>query len=153
MNYIQYDDGVALGIAESRESPSTIVNHKIDTRRFEELMIEAWRYAKRKRDDTQDEDGTIRETKTGRYARRRRDDTRYRKEFACKNATTRQHERDDTRRKERDDTWQKEWIRCTTILNKWAPGANNRATLIYFTNLEINPAAPRSVCGREAWFF
>jgi len=38
--------------------------------------------------------------------------------------------------------------RYAIILKKWAPGANNRATLIYSTNLEISPAAPRSVFGR-----
>jgi len=48
---------------------------------------------------------------------------------------------------EQDDTRQKY---ATIIFKKWAPGANNRATLIYSTNLEISPAAPRSVFDRGA---
>jgi len=35
-------------------------------------------------------------------------------------------------------------------LRKWAPGANNRATLISFTNLKISLAVPCSVFGRGA---
>jgi len=48
------DDGVALGIAESREGLSSILNRKIDTIRkdLRSLLIEAWSYTKRRLDDT-----------------------------------------------------------------------------------------------------
>jgi len=120
------------------------------------------RYVKRRLDDTWNEDWTIRETKTRRYSKRKLDDTRYRKEFTSKNESTRWYERDDTRWGkpcntrwyERDDTRRKEqsntWQRYS---RKWAPGASNSATLIYFINLKISPAAPCSVFGRGAWFF
>jgi len=71
--------GVASGIAESRKSPSTIVNHK----------------TKAIHDDLR---SLLRETKTGRYTKRSLDDTRNRKEFTNKNETTRGYERDNTRR-------------------------------------------------------
>jgi len=44
----------------------------------------------------------------------------------------------------------KRTIHYATNLRKWAPGANSRATLIFFTNLQINPAAPCSVFSRGA---
>jgi len=43
--------------------------------------------------------------------------------------------------------------RYATKIFKWAPGANNRATLTHSTSLEISPAVLRSVYGRGAWFF
>jgi len=126
------DDGVVLGIAESRESPSTIVNHKIDTIR--EDLRSLWS----KLDDTRDGDRTIRAIVRNSLAKTRPCDNT--------NETIRDDEDSAIRdEKKRDDTRQKE--RCTTtILKKWAPGASNRATLIYSTNLKISPAAPRSIC-------
>jgi len=103
-----------------------IVNRKIDTRGSEELTNQSV---------------TIRETKTGRCATRK----------------TRWYTRTKTVQYAMKGTRQyatKRTIRCTTtILKKWALGANNRATLIFFTNPEISPATHSSVCGREAWFF
>jgi len=117
-------------------------------------MIEAWWYARRRWDDTRNEDETIHATVRNSPTKTRpRDNT---------NETIRDDE-DSAIRDEKSETIRdektlqyvtKRAIRCTTIiLKKWAPGANNRVTLIYFTNLEISPAAPRSVCGRGAWFF
>jgi len=108
---------------------------------------------------------------TGRYAKRRLDDTRYSK----KSNETRSYAKAMTRRymmrktsitrdemsemihdrkkyaihEETNETIRdKRTIHYATNLRKWAPGANSRATLIFFTNLQINPAVPYSIFGR-----
>jgi len=82
---------------------------------------------------------TIRETKTGRYA------TRKTRRYAI--TKTMQYAMKRTRR------YATERMTQYAILKKWLPGASNRATIIYSTNLEISLAAPRSIYGRGTWFF
>jgi len=78
------DDGLALGIAESQERPSKIVNRKIDMIRddLRSSLIGAWRYAKRRLDDTQrgkrddDEHSAIRDKKNEMIRDRKNDPIR-----------------------------------------------------------------------------